>query len=211
MRFEVCFLGCAIEDAPSYINTDYFEVLYCRQGKNTKTHHQLLTKMLMFAIIQVMINRLFTLRSERADRETTNLQSLQDREVDADPYSDVDFNHSTTEPTFQDKYDRDFFAVQSNVETEPDDILPEETDLPLSRKAKIAFMALGVIGTAASFVGLGMIDDSDKSRIAAIEECVAEQTGQEVDLQRHPEKGNIIIPSEQSVAVNGCMAALSQK
>lgn len=156
-----------------------------------------------------MINRLFTLRSERADIGITNLQPLQDGE--ADPYSDVDFEHNATEPTFTDVYDRAFFAVQQNVETEPGYIQPEKTDLPLSRKAKIAFMTLGVIGTTASFVGLGLIDDSDKSRITAIEECVAERTGQEVDLQRHPEKGNIIIPSEQSIAVNGCMAALSQK
>ena len=81
---------------------------------------------------------------------------------------------------------------------------------PIAENTRAALMAAGLLGTVVAFVGLNVLADEDQSRLTAIEECVFDRTGEEIELTLDPGRGTYSVPSEHSSAITACETAINQ-
>lgn len=107
-------------------------------------------------------------------------------------------------------YEDSFFATPIAENTRDTHEAKDQDLPPLSRKTKAALMAAGLLGTVVAFVGLNVLADEDQSRLTAIEECVFDRTGEEIELTLDPGRGTYSVPSEHSSAITACETAINQ-
>lgn len=163
--------------------------------------------MLVFDIICLMINidRLFTLRSERADQNIPGA-------TDVVAFSDADFApvNPLVGATF-DAFDRDFFAIKNDPTSGPTpeaSISASKTETDHRRRKLVLTAVAGCALVGATLVAWGVKGTlEEEHRIDEVRTCVSDESNGQVSAEYDRGRGAFTGPTEHMDLIAECEAA----
>lgn len=134
-----------------------------------------------------MINRLFTLRSDRQSPPEQNPVGIDNQ--------------------WPDQFDADFFAGTVRVETNYDDYTKYDTSQTKWRKVIFPILGATALSTALYFGVKAEL--AAENRKEAVEACVEKNLGVNIELEFNPATGEIIRPEKIYTDIVNCEAIVA--
>ena len=165
-----------------------------------------MTKCLGFDIIFLMINRLFTLRSEREELITDNPGVDPTDATDFDPFSDLEPHaplKGTTDPVIADMFNIPLLEYEDNRE----DSASEKPNTRNEIRRKLALAGGAVLLFATSVLVLRNMNEVNNDHLKEVELCVENQRPDlgDITIKSDPERGHIIKPAHVMEDIDNCL------